>query len=102
MNFSLNSIKKLNKRKAYTIVGLLSIAVVYSAYKVFEDHPRVWSSYRGNSETNAYSPLTQINKNNVTDLEVAWQFGIPPATGAATGGGRFGGGGGQSNPVIVD
>ena len=103
MNFSLNPFKKLNKRKAYTVVGLLGIVLVYSAYKYYEDHKRVWGSYRGNSETNAYSPLTQINSKNVTELEVAWQFGIPPATGATQGGGRgFGGQGGQSNPVIVD
>lgn len=101
MNFSLTPIiKKLKQKKTYTVIFLLGI-VVFSAYKAFEDHPRVWSSYRGNSETNAYSPLKEINKSNVQNLEVAWQFGIPPATGAAAGGRGFGGGG-QSNPIIID
>ncbi len=103
MNFSLTPIiKKLKQKKTYTVVGLLGIVVVYSAYKAFEDHPRAWSSYRGNSETNAYSPLKQINKNNIQNLEIAWQFGGPaPAPGAAAGGRGFGGGG-QSNPIVID
>lgn len=101
MNFSLTPIiKKLKQKKTYTVIFLLGI-VIFSAYKAFEDHPRVWSSYRGNSETNAYSPLKQINKSNIQNLEVAWQFGPQPAAGAAAGGRGFGGGG-QSNPIVID
>jgi quinoprotein glucose dehydrogenase len=106
MNFSLTLIiKKLKQKKTYTVISLLGIVILYSAYKVFEDHPRIWSSYRGNSETNAYSPLTQINAKNVQNLEVAWQYGpgaLPAGTAAPAGGGRFGGGGSQSNPIVVD
>ena len=93
MNFSLTKIiKTLKQKKIYTVIFLLSIVILYSAYKAFEDHPRVWSSYRGNSETNAYSPLKQINKSNIQNLEVAWQFGPQPVAGATAGRG-FGGGG---------
>jgi len=102
MNISIKKFfKSVQQKRGYQVVILLSVVVLYSAYKVFDDKPRVWSSYRGNGETNAYSPLKEINKSNVQDLEVAWQFGIPPATGAATGGRGFGGGG-QSNPIVID
>ncbi|CAG5008488.1 Outer membrane protein assembly factor BamB [Dyadobacter sp. CECT 9275] len=33
-----------------------------------------WPAYGGNSAGNRYSPLTQINKENVKNLRVAWQF----------------------------
>ena len=90
-------------KRSYQIAALVFIALSYSAYVGIVDD-RLWSSYRGNSETNAYSPLSQINKDNVQNLEVAWQFGpgaTPAAAGAAPGRG-FGGGGSQSNPIVVD
>jgi quinoprotein glucose dehydrogenase len=103
MNLSFkNFLSSLKHKRSYQITALLLIAASYSAYVAINDD-RLWSSYRGNSETNAYSPLTQINKDNVQNLEVAWQFGPAPApvAGAAPGRG-FGGGGSQSNPIIVD
>lgn len=33
-----------------------------------------WSVYGGNKENNRYSSLTQIDTNNVTQLQVAWQY----------------------------
>jgi len=33
-----------------------------------------WPTYGGNSENTHYSPLNQINKSNVSQLEVAWSF----------------------------
>src|SRR3954452_2221743 len=70
-------------KRSYQIAALVLIALSYSAYVAINDD-RLWSSYRGNSETNAYSPLSEINKDNVQNLEVAWQFG-PGATAAAAG-----------------
>src|ERR1043165_9046715 len=90
-----------HKRKIAALV--LIAALSYSAYVAIDDDS-LWSSYRGNSETNAYSPLSQINKDNVQNLEVAWQFG-PAATATAAAGapGRgFGGFGSQSNPIVID
>src|SRR5471030_1513306 len=108
INTMILSVKKflspLKHKRGYQIVALILIALSYSAYVALNDD-RLWGSYRGNSETNAYSPLTQINKSNVQNLEVAWQFGPgnpAPAAGAAAPGRGFGGGPTESNPIIVD
>src|SRR5262245_23702268 len=52
---------------------------------------RDWPSYAYNQAGQRYSPLTQINSNNVSKLKLAWQYGIDstgidlnPATRALT------------------
>src|SRR5690606_10192104 len=47
-----------------------------------------WQSYAGGGHSSQYSALTQINKDNVAKLQVAWSFPI-------TGNSIF-------NPVIID
>ena len=47
-----------------------------------------WTAYQGGSHSAQYSALDQINKSNVTRLDVAWTY---PVTGNVT-----------FNPVIVD
>ncbi len=49
-----------------------------------------WPIYGGTPDNNRYSPLNQINRNNVQQLEVAWTYD----TGES--------GGLQSSPIIVD
>jgi quinoprotein glucose dehydrogenase len=51
---------------------------------------RDWPRYGGTPEGNHYSPLAQINRENVTRLEVAWQFDSGEE------------GGLQSSPIIVN
>jgi glucose dehydrogenase len=53
------------------------------------DH-RDWPAYGGSPENTHYSPLAQINRNNVKQLEVAWSFDTEEE------------GGLQSSPIIVD
>src|SRR5216110_2981656 len=36
--------------------------------------PQEWRVYGGNSDATHYSPLKQINKSNIKQLEVAWSF----------------------------
>src|SRR6266567_2928370 len=48
--------------------------------------------YGGNPESTRYSPLKQINRSNVGQLQVAWTYD------ASAGGGR---GGLQTNPIVV-
>ena len=50
-----------------------------------------WPAYGGDAEGTRYSPLTQINRSNVGQLKVAWQFD------PGAGGGRF-----QAQPIVVD
>ena len=52
-----------------------------------------WPAYGGNPEGTRYSPLTQINRSNVGQLQVAWQFD----RGGSLPSGRF-----QAQPIVVD
>lgn len=54
---------------------------------------RDWPAYGGNAEGTRYSTLTQIDRSNVNQLQIAWQFnpGDAPPTG------RF-----QAQPIVVD
>lgn len=54
-----------------------------------------WSAYRADAANSAYSSLQQINKNNVSDLRVAWTY----HTGDAEPGNRSTI---QCNPIIVN
>jgi quinoprotein glucose dehydrogenase len=49
-----------------------------------------WTEYLGGPDRNHFSPLTQINKENVTTLKVAWTYSTPDS-------GQM-----QTNPIIVD
>src|SRR6266853_1907806 len=53
--------------------------------------PQDWSTYGGDAEGTRYSPLTQINRSNVGQLQIAWQFD------PGAGGGRF-----QAQPIVVN
>src|SRR5271163_1262572 len=39
-----------------------------------------WSQYLGGADSSQYSSLKQINKSNVTKLEVAWTYPTGPGT----------------------
>ena len=54
-----------------------------------------WSVYLGDRSNSHYSTLDQVNKSNVTDLEVAWVY----STGEASSEGRTQI---QCNPIVVD
>lgn len=51
---------------------------------------REWPEYLGGPDRNHYSPLTQINKENVKNLKVAWTYSMPDS------------GQTQVNPIVVD
>ncbi len=52
-----------------------------------------WDAYLGGAESSQYSALDQINRSNVSQLEVAWEFptgeGSPPRFNPVVGGGRM-------------
>lgn len=61
-----------------------------------EDRHSTWTVYKGDPGSASYSSLSQINRENVRDLEVAWTF--DPAD--AEPGARYGKY--ECNPIIVD
>lgn len=56
------------------LVSLLIVGCRPSTDQTITDNGNVaeWSSYGGNQQSNRYSPLNQINVNNVDQLELAW------------------------------
>src|ERR1051325_3731080 len=50
-----------------------------------------WPSYGGNADGNRYSPLTQINRSNVSQLQIAWTYDC-----------EEGPGGTQCQPLVVN
>ena len=74
------------------IVAAIVTAVFVNASARAADRPHsTWSDYLGSSDSAQYSGLTQINKSNVKNLELAWFFP------AGNNNPEFG-----FNPIVVD
>lgn len=83
----------LNRHRRFILqlslsLSLIAIAGSHAVYSVEKNHD--WPIYGGTPENNRYSPLQQINRHNVKQLAVAWQFD----TGES--------GGLQTSPIEVD
>ena len=75
------------------------ILVIFSSIGIFscdsrKDTNQSWETYLGDPGSNQYSSLSQINKNNVDQLEVAWVY--------QTGGNLNKQSQIQCNPIIID
>lgn len=57
---------------------------------------RTWSVYKSDAESSSYSPLKQVNKENVKQLTLAWTFNPDDARNAS----RFGNS--ECNPIVID
>lgn len=70
-------------------------ALIFSACS--ENNERTWSTYKADAASSSYSPLEQINKENVHELKVAWIFN--PGDGGAQGAwfNRS-----ECNPIVID
>src|SRR5947208_845980 len=69
--------------------ALLGILVLAAAFMAPVQRPfDTWKSYGGGVDSSQFSSLKQINKSNVTQLQVAWTFQA--------------GGGVNTNPLVVD
>jgi PQQ-dependent dehydrogenase (methanol/ethanol family) len=55
-------------------VGLPTLALANDELLVLEKNPSVWAQPAGNYANTRYSELAQINRDNVSDLQVAWTF----------------------------
>jgi quinoprotein glucose dehydrogenase len=78
-------------------VGAISMALLAACVPARDPRPvsaapryDTWTTYGGNHEQNRYSNLTQINRQNVSQLAVAWTFDTGE-TGAM-----------QTQPIVVD
>src|ERR1700720_4386110 len=72
------------------VLTILAQAQQLDPTRVLAPRGRDWPSYGGSPENNHYSPLEQINRNNVAQLKIAWTFD----TGEE--------GGLQTSPLIVN
>src|SRR5689334_4921288 len=59
-----------------------------------------WPTYNGDYTGRRYSALTQVTRDNVKHLTLAWMTRVTPGTGSP-GLGRGGRGGGPAAPVVV-
>lgn len=78
-----------------TFLFLLVIILAVSC-AIPENENRAWSVYKADAESSSASPLTQITKENVDQLTIAWTF--DPADARA--GTRFANA--ECNPIIID
>lgn len=66
-------------RPACAILTAGLIAVVGAAVAASsKDHRAEWRHYLGGQDSASYSSLTQINRSNVAELEVAWTYRAGP------------------------
>jgi quinoprotein glucose dehydrogenase len=83
---------------------LPSVALTQSTKQTANPKPNPvadWPMYNRDLGGTRYSPLTQINASNVSNLKVAWSYRLSNATaGGAQSGGRGGGGRGGAAPTV--
>jgi quinoprotein glucose dehydrogenase len=83
----------ISHAKLWCGVGVVAIAgMTFVAGQSATRKPySTWSDYGGSADSMQYSALTQITKENVSQLELAWFFPVPDRKG------NFG-----FNPIVVD
>jgi quinoprotein glucose dehydrogenase len=87
--FSIAQLGNILSRRLIKLIGfLLAITGVSAQAPGPENHD--WSVYGGALENQHYSPLVQINKSNVKQLQVAWTFDTEET------------GGLQTSPIVVN
>jgi quinoprotein glucose dehydrogenase len=65
----------VRNRTTATIVAAAAIACLGAAAGAADKNKRAeWRHYLGGQDSASYSTLTQINRSNVTELEVAWTY----------------------------
>src|ERR1700688_504882 len=57
-----------------TAAGLLTAQVTYDRLLHSEREPQNWLTYSGSYNGNRYSPLNQINRSNVKNLQMKWVY----------------------------
>jgi quinoprotein glucose dehydrogenase len=65
-------------------------------FSCVSDDKRTWSVYKADKESSSYSPLKEVNKQNVNKLKLAWQFTPNDARKNSHIGNS------ECNPIVVD
>jgi quinoprotein glucose dehydrogenase len=78
----------MKSRIAFTIAV---IALAYAVLRAANPEEHAWPAYGGGPLDNRYSPLRQINTNNVKKLQVAWTYDAQDGPGDT-----------QNQPIMVD
>jgi len=78
------------------VLGYLSLAAALATAVALpqtaaNQGTREWPAYGGNPEDTRYSPLKQINRSNVSKLQVAWTYDCSDGRGGL-----------ETNPLVVD
>ncbi len=63
-----------NPVRASGIASAIAAAILLLYISALRAEARIWTHYAGDPGGQQYSPLTQINADNVRNLEVAWQY----------------------------
>jgi quinoprotein glucose dehydrogenase len=66
--------EKIQMKSRYLIIVCVIIIIASSCKLHPEKNYKNWEVYGGNKENNHYSSLTEIDTNNVKQLQVAWTF----------------------------
>jgi quinoprotein glucose dehydrogenase len=85
----------INNQTIRKIYSLLTVPVLFLSIGC-QNNNRTWSMYKADEASSSYSPLTQINKENVHHLKVAWIFNPNDAFESS----RFGKS--ECNPIVID
>uniref|UniRef100_UPI004049F483 pyrroloquinoline quinone-dependent dehydrogenase n=1 Tax=Daejeonella sp. TaxID=2805397 RepID=UPI004049F483 len=95
----MNKANMLLKNKLVKKIRLglfLFFILLYAGCQTAKQQFRTWSTYKADANSSSFSPLKQVNKLNVTDLELAWTFPYQDAPpGAKTS--RS-----EANPIVID
>src|SRR6266852_942980 len=66
--------RRIDKAAVATTTALLAFTISHTQAQKPTSGLREWPFYGGDQGGTKYSPLTQINRNNVRKLQVAWQW----------------------------
>jgi quinoprotein glucose dehydrogenase len=92
--FLISRLFRKNTLSFFVFVALLLIGCNKQGSPYNEN--RTWSIYKADAESSSYSPLTQVNKENVHQLQLAWTFRMNDALENARRGSS------ECNPIIID
>src|SRR4029079_5045363 len=90
---SIYRVLNISEKKKYS---MLLLAFAFFIFLGCTNKNRTWTVYKADAASSSYSPLRQVNRDNVHLLRLAWTFSPNDAAKDS----HFGAS--QSNPIIID